>query len=97
MTEFKTPKSSPISSGWRGHISGHLQGTDSYVEVETVKLKLDVELAYALCNLLCDSHLEEANDCIDRSQKQKLSNLGAALGVLVGNPSANNGGRQVIK
>lgn len=96
---FDSPNSpdSPIKSGWRGNIGGYVEGCDTtQIVVSEVTLKLDARTAFALCNTLYDSVLNESR-AIDSSQRQQLSILGAALGRLIDHPAANNGGRSIIK
>lgn len=87
---------SPIKSGWRGHLNGHIEHTDSHVKVAKIELTLDRTTAYALCNLLCDGSIAPELG-LGADQAQALSNLGAAIGRLIDHPSANNSGRQIIK
>jgi hypothetical protein len=93
--ESRLPKP-PIKSGWRGNLCGAIEGTEaSWIETSEVTLKLDAKTAYALANMLTDSSLEAA--CCHRLSFEALSNLGAALGRLIDHPSANNGGREIVK
>lgn len=91
----KNPKS-PIKSGWRGNINGYIEKTDSHVQVDKIQLTLDRETAWALCNILFDSSIEE-NTTLEKNQKEMMSELGAALGRLIDHSSTNNGDRQIIK
>lgn len=95
MTEEK--KKSPIMSGWRGHLTGAIEGTNtSHIKVSHICLDLDHATAWALCNMLTDEVLEKAYS-IEGKQKDTLSNLGAAIGRLIDHHAANNGGRDVVK
>lgn len=88
---------SPIMSGWRGNLNGAIEKTKtSHIQVSEVTLRLDAATAYALCNLLDDRVVERANAC-EGDQIAMLSELGAALGRLIDHPSANNGGREIVK
>ena len=88
---------SPVQGGWRGHVNGTVEATRaSTVKVEKIVVELDSWTAWALCNLLDDRALERAN-AVENEQIPAMSNLGAAIGRLIDHPSANNGGRQVIK
>lgn len=90
------PKS-PIKSGWRGHLNGHLENTDgAHIEVSEITLRLDGITAYALANLLGDESIKRSGSC-EGSQIAALSTLGAALGRLIDHWAANNGGRKEIK
>lgn len=85
-----------IKSGWKGHLNGCVESTNSHVEVSQITLKLDRQDAYALCNLLIDSALETA--CyVNDSQRKQLSILGAAIGRMIDHNAANNGGVEVVK
>jgi hypothetical protein len=88
---------SPISSGWRGNINGHIEGTGSYIQATEVTLRLDRETAWALCNLLGEETIKENAGAVDKKQGEALSALGAALARFIDHPSANNGGREIIK
>lgn len=88
---------SPIKSGWKGNINGHIEATNgSSIIVGNVTLNLDQETAWALANQLSDKAIATAN-AVEGGQILALSNLGAALGRLIDHPSANNGGREVVK
>ncbi|MBF4991103.1 hypothetical protein [Methylophilus sp. QUAN] len=88
---------SPIKSGWRGNINGHIEATNgTSIAVGSVTLNLDQETAWALANQLSDRAIAAGN-AVEGGQVLALSNLGAALGRLIDHPSANNGGRSVIK
>lgn len=88
---------SPIKSGWRGNLNGHLEHTSgSHIEVTEVTVKLDRDTAWALCNQLSDAAINLAN-AVEDKQISALSTLGAAIGRLIDHPSANNGGREHIK
>ncbi len=96
MSEEKEVKS-PISSGWRGHLNGHIEHTRaSQINVSEVSVRLDSETAWALCNLLSDGSIERSN-AVEGKQVDALSNLGAAIGRMIDHPSANNGGRKCVK
>lgn len=97
MTVTKQTPKPPIQSGWRGELSGCVEGTNSaYISVSEVTLRLDHKTAYALANLLCDSSIERSQ-ALEGSQVVAMSNLGAALGRLIDHPAANNGGRECVK
>lgn len=86
----------PTKGGWRGNLNGAIEGTEtSWIATSEVTLKLDAKTAYALANMLTDESLKLA--CCHRLSFDALSNLGAALGRLIDHPSANNGGRELIK
>lgn len=86
---------SPIKSGWRGHLNGFVEATEgAHVQVSEITLKLDMRTAWVLCNQLHDDALD-AHVAIQH--REMLSNLGAAIGRLIDHPSANNGGRSVVK
>ncbi len=87
---------SPIKSGWKGDISGVVEGTNSHIQVSEVTLKLDYETAWALANHLTDNAISRACS-VEGEQVTALSNLGAALGRLIDHSCANNGGRKIIK
>jgi hypothetical protein len=88
---------SPIKSGWRGHINGHIENTSSEIEVSQVTVRLDRKTAWALANLLTDTQLEESNN-IEGDQRVALASFGAALGRLIDHPAANNGtDREVVR
>lgn len=93
---MSTSPKPPIKSGWRGNINGAIEGTDSYIAVSQVELRLDRATAWALANLLGDEQLKGCT-AIDGEQIPALSNLGAALGRIIDHPSANNGGREIVK
>lgn len=90
---------SPIRAGWRGNLSGSVEHTEATsVSVTRVEIALSREDAWALCNVLLDKSLDAvAPACLEGGQIIALSTLGAALGRLVDHPSANNGGREVLK
>ena len=85
---------SPIGGGWRGNISGHINGTKSEIHVHRIELVLDRDLAWALCNRLYEAGLM-SDLGVSKDQREQLCNLGAALGALIDHPAANNGGRLV--
>jgi hypothetical protein len=87
---------SPIKSGWKGHLNGFIEKTESNISVSKIKLELDTKTAHSLCNILRDSALQ-ASTAITTEQHESLSVLGAAIGRLIDHPSANNGGRKIIK
>lgn len=88
---------SPIKSGWRGHLNGHVDGMDdTKIQVATIQVVLGYADAWALCNLLTEKALEE-NSYIEEHQRKALASLGAALGRLIDHMSANNGGRDLLK
>lgn len=87
---------SPIRSGWRGDINGFVNGTNAQVMVSGITLVLDTKTAHFLCSALTDYELNK-NCAIDEEGAQALSELGAALGRMIDHPSANNGGRSVVK
>lgn len=87
---------SPIKSGWRGHLNGFVEKTDSHVQVSEITLRLDRRTTYALANMLCDSKINEDHGMAP-DQKEALSNLGAAIGRLIDHWAANNGGRICVK
>lgn len=92
--------SSPISSGWRGNINGHVKGTNgTQVQVGAINVTLDAKMAFCLCNLLHEQALERANAHIGMSLDQiaMLSNLGAVIGRFIDHGAANNGDRDVIR
>ena len=72
-----------------GELSGHIRETQSRIKVSEVSLELDSETAYALCNILQKSALENSHS-LEKCQKVKLVNLGAALGRIFGHRSQNN-------
>lgn len=87
---------SPIKSGWRGNLNGVIEKTDSELQVSAITVKLDHATAWALCNLLTDSHvLEHPN--LENDQRVMMSEFGAALGRLIDHHAANNGGRKLVK
>lgn len=88
---------SPIKSGWRGNLSGYLECTkSSQIAVSEITLRLDYETAYALCNLLTDSAIQESTR-LEKDQAAAMANLGAAIGRLIDHHAANNGGRDLLK
>lgn len=88
-------KNSPIKCGWRGHLNGAVEATEcAHVQVSEITLKLDMLAAWALCNQLHDNVLDAH---VTHQHREMLSNLGAAIGRLIDHPSANNGGRSVVK
>lgn len=88
---------SPIKSGWRGNINGHIEGTDgTQIGVSEITLKLDHATAWALANHLTDNAIKAAK-AVEGAQITALSNLGAALGRLIDHSVSNNGGRSTIK
>jgi hypothetical protein len=88
---------SPIKSGWRGDLNGYVENCDNtHVAVSEITLKLDGGTAWALCNLLTDSQVEN-HPMLEKHQREKMSTLGAALGRLIDHGAANNGKREVIK
>lgn len=87
---------SPIKSGWRGNINGHVEATDSRIIVSEITIKLDSETAWALANHLTDRAITGANS-VEGKQVVALSNLGAALGRMIDHSAANNGGRSIVK
>lgn len=92
----KKPKS-PVQSGWRGNLNGAVEKTSTaWVTTSEVTLRLDAKTAYALCNQLADDAIRRACAC-EGEQFAALSNLGAAVGRLIDHPSANNGGREILK
>lgn len=96
-SEREAQVKSPVKSGWRGNINGDVEATPgTSVKVEKIVLELDSWTAWALCNLLDDAAIERAN-AVENEQVQAMSNLGATLGRLIDHPSANNGGRKVVK
>lgn len=97
MNSTETPKP-PIKSGWRGNLNGYLENSNSsQIRVSQINVTLDSDLAWALCNILCDSSLDCLHGSVDEDQHKSLSTLGAALGRLIDHPSANNGGRELVK
>lgn len=86
----------PIKSGWRGNLNGYVENTDSHIEVSEVTLRLDKHTAWALANVLSEDALDRSC-AINKQQRPGLVELGAALGRLIDNPSANNGGRSIVK
>jgi len=93
MSEIK----SPIMSGWRGNLNGAIEKTKtSHIAVSEITLRLDPVTAHALCNLLDDRAVARSSAC-EGAQLAMLSELGAALGRLIDHPSANNGGREIVK
>jgi hypothetical protein len=88
---------SPIKSGWRGNLNGHIEGTDgAQIKVSEITLKLDYCTAWALANLLTDRAVHDSNS-VEGEQIKALSNLGASLGRLIDHLAANNGGREFLK
>ena len=86
---------SPIGAGWRGNINGSIsQSADSSIKVSNIDVNLDFDLAWALCNILTDDVIDTT---LNKSQRIVLSNLGAGIGRMIDHPSANNGGRKIIK
>lgn len=95
MPKEKQPP--PIKSGWRGHLNGVVEGTESTrVKVQSVTIEVDYKTLWALCNHLYDASLGESKH-LEEDQVRALSNLGAAVGRLIDHPSANNGGREIVK
>lgn len=86
---------SPIKSGWRGHLNGVIERTDSHVQVSEITLRLDRRTAYALADMLCDSKLNNEHS-MGPDRRAALSNLGAAIGRLIDHYAANNGGRSCV-
>ena len=87
----------PIKSGWRGSLSGAVEGTEgSAISVSEVTLRLDKNTAWALANQLTDRAIADAN-AVEGQQAAALANLGAALGRLIDHHAANNGGRKCVK
>ena len=74
-----------------GSLFGAIKQTESYITLHSVRLVIDYENAYALCNVLHDKSLKESN-YLESDQRAKLSSLGTALGRLVENPSQKNTG-----
>lgn len=95
MSEEIEPIDSPIMSGWRGNLNGHIEKTNSEINVSEVTLKLDASTAYALANMLTEDRIDEGH--WPKHQHEALMNLGAALGRLIDHRAANNGGRRIIK
>ncbi len=79
------------------HLNGHISDTNSQIKVSEITLKLDVQLAWALCNLLTDRALESSMDRLESTQVPGLANLGISLGRMIDHPSTNNGGEQRIR
>lgn len=77
-------------------INGAVIGTGSKVEVESVKLILSHEDAFALCNLLHISNLTDTKGRCTKDQEQALIKIGRDLGVLVDHPSRDNLGKLEI-
>lgn len=93
MSEVK----SPIMSGWRGNLNGAIEGTStSNIQVSEITLRLDYKTAWLVANALSDDCIERGNPSNANGNKI-LSEVGAALGRLIDHPSANNGGRELVK
>jgi len=88
-------KESPIKSGWRGNLNGCIKNTNSTITVSKINIEFDYETAWAICTLL-HGDINKYN-YLTQSQAEGVSNIGAALGRLIDHPSANNGGRDIIK
>lgn len=69
-------------------MQGAIRKTESKIKAGTLKIELDTETAWALCNILSKSHIEE--ECgrrIDKCQHEGLINLGAAIGAFIDHPN----------
>lgn len=99
MAETETTKEirPPIKGGWRGHLNGFVEKSgNTHVQASEITLKVDNNLAWALCNVLLDQYLENHPN-LENGQRESLSEFGAALGRFIDHNSANNGGRKIIK
>jgi hypothetical protein len=74
---MKKLKDSVISS--KG-INGHIKGTKSFITIDKIKLELDFDTAWALCNLLDESTISKNTD---KCQREGLINLGIAIGTVI--------------
>lgn len=80
-------KNKAICSGWKGNINGHIDKTNSNVKVSQVRLELDYDTAWALCNVLT---FPIDKTLIDKNQGIILENLGAAIGQIIDHDAKNN-------
>jgi hypothetical protein len=65
-------------------MQGVIDGTNSSIEVGTLRLELDRDTAWALCNVLSKNHIE--NECVmqlDKNQYNSLIKLGSAIGAFI--------------
>lgn len=70
-------------------LSKQIRGTGSRVDLDTVKLTLSANDAYALCNLLHpDFLMNNAGGAVNSEQKKALIRIGAALGAFVEHSNA---------
>jgi len=72
-------------------INGHILGTGSSIQVDSVTLKLSREDAYALCNLLGDSDLDKnVHGYLELDQIEALKRIGRDLGIFVDHSTRHN-------
>ena len=69
-------------------MQGAIEQTYSRIEVGTLKIELDRDTAWALCNVLSKDHIEkECGMQLDKNQHDGLIKLGAAIGAFVDHPN----------
>jgi hypothetical protein len=69
-------------------MQGAIEKTDSRIEVGTLKIELDRDIAWALCNVLGKDHIErECGMQLNKNQHAGLIKLGAAIGAFVDHPN----------
>jgi len=71
-----------------GGIQGAIVGTDSRIELGTVKIVLDSKTAYALCNVLCEESIKK-HPYLNTDQREPLIRLGEAIAVYCGHSNEN--------
>lgn len=72
---------------WKNHVDGVINGTDTNISIDKIKLLMDSETAYALCNVLIDLNKIDAIKVAEKDQISKLEGVGLAIGKAIGHPS----------
>lgn len=78
------------------NMSGRIDRTGSSVSIERVTLELSKGDAWALCNLLTNSALEEAQHRLEIDQLDTMRRIGQAVGAVIDHHSRHNLGKFAI-
>jgi len=71
-------------------MQGAIEKTESNIKVGTLKIELDGDTAWALCNVLSKTHIEK--ECVmqlDKNQHDCLIKLGEAIAAFIDHPNRN--------
>lgn len=69
------------------NLNGHIDGTETEVQVGTIDLKLSHKDAWMLCNILTPGTLDAVKFALDDEHIQRLLRIGVSIAKLIDHPA----------